>query len=96
MARTHIQGVSEEIIQQEVKIKKKQDKVRGEVKLAVMEGDATCPDVLACSIYDTKPVQIISTVDDNVKWNPTKKKVYSKIEKKTVDMTFHRLNDIHK
>ena len=60
-----------------------------------MKGDATCPDVLACSIYDTKSVHIISSVAENVKWTPIKKKIYSKIEKKTVDMTFHCLNVIH-
>ena len=70
--------------------------MRGEVKVSVMKGDATCTYVLACSMYDTNPVHIISTVSDNVNWTPTNNKVYSKIEKKTVDMTFHRLNDIHK
>ena len=95
VARTHGQGVAEAIIQQEVKSKKKQDEVRGEVKLAVMKGDATCPDVLACSLYDTKPVHIISTVADNIKWTPINKKFYIKIEKKSVDMTFHCLNVIH-
>ena len=52
--------------------------MRGEVKVAVMKGDATCPDVLACSLYDTKPVHNISTMDDNFKYNPDKKKFYSK------------------
>ena len=61
----------------------------------VMKGNAKYPDVLACSIYDTKTVLIISTVDDNVKWTSTKKKVYNKIEKKNVDITFHCLNVIH-
>ena len=45
-----------EIIQKEVNIKKKQDEVRGEAKVVVMKGGKTCPDVLACSIYDTNPV----------------------------------------
>ena len=60
-----------------------------------MKGDTTCPDVLVCSIYATNIVHIISTVDYNVKWTPIKKKCYSKIEKKTVDIKFHRLNIIH-
>ena len=60
-----------------------------------MKGDTTCTYVLACGIYDTKPVHIILTVADNVKWNTIKKKVYSKIEKNTVDMIFHPLNVIH-
>ena len=60
-----------------------------------MKDDTSCPDVLACSLYDTKPVHIISTVADNIKWNPINKKFYIKIEKKSVDMTFHCLNVIH-
>ena len=40
-------------------------------------------------------MHIISPVAYNVKWNPIQKKVYSKIEKKNVDMIFHSLNVIH-
>ena len=79
-----------------MKIKEKQDEVRVEAKVVVIKVDATCPDMILCSLYDTNTVYIISTVSDNVNWTPTNNKVYSKIEKKTVDMTFHRLNDIHK
>ena len=60
-----------------------------------MKGDTTFPDVISCSLYDTKSVQIIWTVADNFKWNPISNKFYSKIENKTVDMKFHRLNVIH-
>ena len=74
----------------------KQDKVRGYLKMTVMKGDATFTDVLACSLYDTNPVQIMSTVANSSKCNPIKKKVYGKIEKKNVDIHFHRLNGIHK
>ena len=69
--------------------------MRGEVKLAVMKIEATSPDVLACSIYDTDPLQIISTVDVNANWNTMKKKVYIKIKKNIWVMKFHRLNAIH-
>ena len=40
--------------------------MKGGVKVAVMKGGATCADVLACSRYDTKKVNLIPTVDDNV------------------------------
>ena len=60
-----------------------------------MKGDETCPDVILCGLYDKKTVHIISTVVENFKWTPIKKKLYSKIEKKTVDITFHSLNVIH-
>ena len=51
--------------------------MRVELKLAVVKGDAAFPYVISCIIYDTKPVHIISTLDDNFKWTPIKKKVYS-------------------
>ena len=60
-----------------------------------MKGDATCTHVLACSLYETNQVKIISTVAGNFKWTPIKKKFYSKIENNTVDMTFHHLNLIY-
>ena len=62
-----------------MKIKKKQDEVSGEVKLAAIKGDAICPNVLECSIYDTNPVHIISNVVENLKWNLIKNKVYIKL-----------------
>ena len=64
--------------------------------MTVMKVYATFTDVLTCSFYDTNPVQIISTVADNPKCNPIKNKVYSKIEKNTVDIKFHLLNVMHK
>ena len=70
--RVYGQGVPEDIIHQEAKSKKKQDKVRGEVKVVVMKGDTTCPYFL----HDTNPLHIISTVAENFKWTPIKKKVY--------------------
>ena len=82
VARTHGQGVPEEIIQQEVKSKKKQDEVRGEVKLVVMKGDAKCPDVLAFSIYEKRPVHIISDVADNVKWTPIRRNYIVKLRRR--------------
>ena len=46
VARTYGRGVREEIIYQEVECKKIQEEVKGEVKVAVMKGDTTCPDVI--------------------------------------------------
>ena len=50
VTRTHGRGVTVETIQKEVKNKEKQGEVRGEVKVAVMKGDTTCPYVLSCSL----------------------------------------------
>ena len=72
--RTHGRGVTEKVIQQDVKSKKKQDKVREEVKVVVMKGDATYPDYIACILYDTNIVHIISNVYENFIWTPIKNK----------------------
>ena len=60
-----------------------------------MKGDATCTDVLACSLYYKNIVHIVLTVSENVKYNTIRNKVHSKIEKKTKDITFNHLNVIH-
>ena len=44
--------VTEGTIKHELKRNKKQDKVRGEVNVVVVKGDATFPYVIACSLYD--------------------------------------------
>ena len=79
----------------ETEDQEKLNALKGEVKLAVMKGDTIYPDVLACSLYDTHLVHSISTVADNVQCNTIKNKVYSKTEKKNMDMSFHHLNVIH-
>ena len=62
MASTRGRAVQEGNIQKEVKSNKKQDTFREEVKVVVMKCDAKFPDVLACSLYDTNTVRVISTV----------------------------------
>ena len=47
------------VIQEEVKNKKKQEDVRGTTKAVVLEGDPKCPHLVAISVYDTKPVNIL-------------------------------------
>ena len=63
--------------------------------MVVIKGDTTCPDVLAFSLYYKRPMHMISIVADNVKCTYIKKKFYSIIYKKNVDMTFHHLKVIH-
>ena len=49
-------GIPPSVLQDEQKSRKYQIKVCGTVKAALLEGDAACPNLVACSIYDTKPV----------------------------------------
>ena len=43
--------------------------VRGRTKAAALRNDPDCPDLICCSIYDTKPVHIMSTVAECVEWD---------------------------
>ena len=44
-------------VQEEQKSRKKQLEVRETIESAIMKGDPKCPDLIATSVYDTKPVQ---------------------------------------
>ena len=50
------------VIQEEQKSQTAQIGVRGTVKVPVLEGDADCVDLVALSVYDTKPVHYLSMV----------------------------------
>ena len=52
-------GLPKCIYQEEQKIKEKLLMVRGTVKAAVLKGDKQCPDLVAASVYDTKPVHFL-------------------------------------
>jgi hypothetical protein len=49
------------IIIQEEKNKNSAALVRGTTKAAVLEGDPECPNIVAFSVYDQKPVNFLST-----------------------------------
>ncbi len=53
--------------QKEVK-KNEQAAVRGRTKAAVLEGAPECKDLVAFSVYETKPVHFLSTACTNLCW----------------------------
>ena len=92
--RINNKGIPDQIIQREVKGKARQDTVRGTVKVEVRTGDPICPNILACSIYDTKPVHVISTVAKEVAWWNIRRKVYLEDKNTFKESFFKRLNVI--
>ena len=68
VTRKGIRGMPPSVLQVEHKSRKDQIKVRGNVKAALLEGDDACPNLVACSIYDTNPVHYLSMVCDTLKW----------------------------
>ena len=53
-----------------------------------------CKDLVCVSLYDTKPVYILSNCCDGIRWIKKERKVFSKEKGKEVIITFYRLNVI--
>ena len=68
VTRKGMRVISPSVLQVEQKSRKDQVKVHSTVKAALFEGDAACPNLVAFSIYDTKPVHYLSMVCDTLKW----------------------------
>ena len=68
VCRTGMRGVPQCVLQKEVDKKDDVVSVRGTVKAAVLEGDPACPEMVAVSVYDNKPVHFISMACDSIKW----------------------------
>jgi len=62
VVRTNGRGLPLAIIQKEEKNKDLAEKLRGTTKAAQFKHNPQCPNVLAASTYDTKPVHLLSTV----------------------------------
>ena len=91
-----MRGIPMHVQQKEVKNRKEQMAVRGTVKAAVLEGDPDCPNLVASSVYDAKPVHYLSMVSDELKWTEMKKNVYNVDSGEVEELRFLRLNNIDK
>ena len=94
VVRKGMRGVPAAVKQEEVKNRKKQIEVRGTVKVAVLQGDKDCPNLVVSSIYDTKPVHFMSMVCTEIKWVEKIRKVYNVDTGMIETMKFLRMNNI--
>ena len=94
VTRPSLSGVPQNVKQTEVARKKELETVRNTVKVAVLQGDMVCKDLVCVSLYDTKPVYILSNCCDGIRWIKKERKVFSKEKGKEVIITFYRLNVI--
>jgi Transposase IS4 len=83
-------GLPSCVLQKELKNQKDAEKVRGTTKAAVLEGDERCPNLVAFSVYDTKPVHFLSMSCTSLKWVEKVKVVFDKKTEKRVQMRFLR------
>jgi hypothetical protein len=66
VAKTNSHGLPPSIIQREEKNAKLAESLREKTKAARLHNSDKCPDLFAVSVYDTKPVHILSTAAECV------------------------------
>eukprot|EP00957_Ditylum_brightwellii_P072309 5496270-Ditylum_brightwellii.AAC.1 len=88
-------GIPPSSIQEEEKRHNNQICACRTVKAVVLEGDPNCPQLVACSVYNTKPVHFLSMVCEKLKWMVTEKHVFNVDSGKTETMRFLHMNTIH-
>jgi hypothetical protein len=94
VTRKKNRGLPACVIQEEEKNEKKAALVRGTTKAAVLENDPQCPNVVAFSVYDTKPVHILTTSVTSLRWIEKQRKVYDPQEGQCLMMKYLRPNVI--
>ena len=96
VTRMGMRGIPKHVQQLEVKNRKEQMAVRGTVRAAVLEGDPDCPNLVASSVYDAKPVHYLSMVSDELKWMEVNKSVYNVDSGEVEVLKFLRMSNINK
>ena len=77
VARVSGRGVPKCVLQKKVTTTKEIEKVRYTMKVAVVKGDSVCTNPLVCiSVYDSKPVYLLSTACSQIKWIGKNRKVW--------------------
>ena len=94
VARTDGRGLPPSVIQKVEKNAKAALALSGTTKAAVLNNCEDCPNLLAVSVYDTKPVHILSMVSGSVKWIQKKRKIWDARHKEARLIGFLRLNVI--
>ena len=92
VTRPSLRGIPPEIKQEEVNRKGESEVVMHTVKVAVLKGDSECKDLIAVSLYDTKPVYFSTSATSQLYWVKKEIQVYDPKIKKTFHMPFYRLN----
>ena len=66
------------------------------MKASVLEGDLSCPNLIAPDVYDTMPVHYLSMVTDKIEWTEINKDLYNVDSEEVEVSNFLRLNHINK
>ena len=90
--RTSGRGFPPSVKQDEEKNANKAETLKGTTKAAILKNLVDTPNMIAASVYDNKPVHLMSTVIENVEWVSKKRKVWSAAAGASIMMSHMRLN----
>ena len=91
VCRTKDRGLPQCVIQEAVD-KASLATTRGAIKAAALEGDPDCKDLVALSIYDTKPVHFLTMAAETIEWVEKKRNVWNKAKREMQLISFLRVN----
>jgi len=91
VTRTDKRGLPLAVVQEVVK-KEALPTTRGTTKAAVLIGDSECPDLVAVSVCDTKPVHFSSVVANSIEWKINHRKAWHKQQRQSLQVDCLRLN----
>ena len=90
VCRVHDRGLPPCVIMTEKTTDAAKAQARGSVKAAVLKDDAKVKDMVAFSVYDTKPVHFISTAATSLKWVKKQRTVFDTRTSQSIIMEFLR------
>ena len=81
---------------EQVDVTKKLDlaRTRGTLKAADLVGDAKAPGITWMSLYDAKPVYLMSVACEEIKWLKKDRKLFDKTQQKMIAAPFYWVNVI--
>ena len=85
-------GIPQFIVQDAVTEKMELLRHRGTIKADVLTGYPKCKYLVVVSMYDTKPVYLLSNACKNIQWRKKERKLWHNDKGKKVDAPFYRLN----
>ncbi len=92
VVRTSGRGFPPSIKQDEEKNAAKAEQLKGTTKAAVLKNSTDTPNMIAASVYDNKPVHLMSTASGKVEWVEKKRRVWSSAAGCNRMMSHMRLN----
>ena len=85
-------GLPASVLQVEDKNVKRAESLRGRTRAARLSNCPECPNLIAVSVYDTKPVHMISTTVSAIRWMEKRRRVWSVAEAALIYVIFLLLN----